>query len=213
MNSISTPGAMSAKKLAQYALFTALIFLLGFTSLGYIYLPIAAITTVHIPVIVGAQFFGVGGGAVLGFFFGLTSLIQCFMTPDATAMIILGSETGFGLTNLLLILFVVFLARILVGVVTALSFRLISRFDKSNIAALGVSAFLGTLTNTVLFLGGLALLAGEQTAAAFGVAADGLFAAIMGVVTLNGLLEAAAAVLVSMAVGKALLAYSKKHVN
>ena len=42
------------RRLVLYALFVALIFLLGLTPLGYIYLPIAAITTVHIPVIVGA---------------------------------------------------------------------------------------------------------------------------------------------------------------
>ena len=207
MNNIQS----TSKKLAQYAMFVAVILILGLTPVGYIYLPMAAITTVHIPVIIGGQFFGVKGGALLGFFFGLTSLLKCFTAPDAVAMIMLGTDTGFGLYNLFLIVCVLFIPRILVGVFTALSFRLVDKFDKTSVFSLGISALVGSLTNTVLFLGGLALLASEQAAGAFGVGTDGLFAAIIGIVSLNGLLEAAAAVIVSVAVGKVLLVYLGKR--
>ena len=88
---------ISTRQIALYGLFIALVFLLGFTPLGYIYLPLASITTVHIPVIVGSYILGRKGGAVLGFFFGLTSLIKCFITPDAISAIMLGTSTGFGL--------------------------------------------------------------------------------------------------------------------
>ena len=56
-------------------------FHLGLNPIGFIYLPIAAITTVHIPVIVGSYVHGPKGGALLGGIFGLTSLIRCFSTP------------------------------------------------------------------------------------------------------------------------------------
>ncbi|NCB30849.1 MAG: ECF transporter S component [Clostridia bacterium] len=191
------------RSLVLYALFIALIFLLGLTPVGYIMLPLAAITTVHIPVIIGGYVFGPKGGSLLGFFFGLTSLIRCFTTPDATAAIVLGTGTGFSFYNLLLILAIIFLPRILTGLFSAMIYKGLEKTGK-DVLAMSVSAFAGSLTNTVFFLGGLYVLAFDQTAAAFGVPGEALLKAILGVVALNGVLEAVAAVILCCAVGKAL---------
>ena len=200
--------SIQTRTIVLYGLFIAVIFLLGLTPLGYINLPIAAITTVHIPVIVGGYVLGKKGGAVLGFFFGLTSLMRCFTTPDATAAVILGTGTGFGAYNLLLILAVIFLPRILTGLFSSALYELIGGTGK--IAAMGVSAFVGSMTNTVFYLGGLYLLAFEQTANIMGVAGSALLKALMGIVAFNGVLEAMAAVILCTAVGKALSAYINK---
>ena len=189
--------------LVFYALFVALIFLLGLTPLGYIMLPIAAITTVHIPVIVGGYILGPKGGSLLGFFFGLTSLIRCFTTPDATAAVVLGTGTGFGPYNLLLIVAVLFLPRVLTGLFSALLYKSLSKPGR-DVLAMGVAAFAGSLTNTVFYLGGLYVLAFSQTAAIMGVAGSALLKALLGIVAFNGVLEAVAAVLLCCAVGKAL---------
>lgn len=212
MNTSDTPrkSGIETRAIALYGLFAAIILLLGLTPIGYIMLPIAAITTVHIPVIIGAQQFGPKGGMLLGFFFGLTSLIRMFTTPSAVGAVVLGTLSGFGLVNVALIILVTFLPRILTGLFAALSYKLCCRFDKTRVAALGISSFVGSMTNTVFFLGGLYLLAFDQTAAAFGVTGEGLFAAMMGIVSLNGLLEAAAAVIICTAVGKALIAYNER---
>lgn len=196
---------INARTLVLYALFTALIFLLGLTPLGYIMLPIAAITTVHIPVIVGGYILGPQGGALLGLFFGLTSLIRCFTTPDAAAAIVLGTGTGFGPYNLLLILAVIFLPRVLTGLFSAWIYKSLSKPGR-DVLAMGVSAFAGSLTNTVFFLGGLYALAFSRTAAALGIPGAALLKALLGIVALNGVLEAAAAVILCSAVGKALKA-------
>lgn len=190
--------------LVLYALFAALIFLLGLTPLGYIMLPIAAITTVHIPVIVGGYTLGPKGGAVLGFFFGLTSLIRCFTTPDATAVVVLGTETGFGAYNLLLVVAVIFLPRVLTGLFSALLYRGLA--PKGDVLAMGIAAFAGSLTNTVFYLGGLYVLAFSQTAAILGVAGSALLKALLGIVAFNGVLEAGVAVVLCCAVGKAVKA-------
>ncbi|MEG1547222.1 MAG: ECF transporter S component [Clostridia bacterium] len=203
----------SIRTMVLYALFIAIIFVLGLTPIGYIALPIAAITTVHIPVIIGGYAFKVKGGALLGTFFGLTSLIRCFTTPDATAAIVLGTNTGFSAYNLLLIVAILFLPRILTGVFSALTYGVLRKIDKTSVFAMGIAAFVGSMTNTVFYLGGLYLLAFEQTAAGFGVPGELLFKTIMGVVALNGLLEAAAAVIICTAVGKALEYYIKKRNN
>ena len=201
---------MDTRKLVLYALFAALIFILGLTPLGFIYLPIAAITTVHIPVIVGSYVHGPKGGALLGGIFGLTSLIRCFSTPDATAAIVLGTGTGFGPDNLVLVLAIIFLPRVLTGLFSGLIFKGMAKTGK-ELLAMGTAAVAGSLTNTVFFLGGLYVLAFEQTAAAMGVAGENLGAALLktllGVVAVNGVLEAVAALLLCSAIGKACMAY------
>jgi len=137
---------MQTKRIVLYGLFAALVLLLGLTPLGFIYLPIAAITTVHIPVIVGGYALGKRGGALLGFVFGLTSFISCFTAPDATAAIVLGAATGFGPYNLLLILAVIFLpinalpALIIVLILTHIIFflNLAKCFGKGTLFAIGL---------------------------------------------------------------------------
>lgn len=191
--------------LVFYALFAALIFLLGLTPLGYIMLPIAAITTVHIPVIVGGYILGPKGGSLLGFFFGLTSLIRCFTTPDATAAVVLGTATGFGPYNLLLVAAIIFLPRVLTGLFSALLYQALAKTGR-DVPAMGAAAFVGSLTNTVFYLGGLYVLANAQTAQIMGVAGAALLKALLSIVALNGVLEAVAAVILCCAVGKALKA-------
>lgn len=68
-------------RLVQYALLMALLAVLGFTPLGFIMVPPVSITILHIPVILGAVLFGPGCGALLGFEFGLISMVRAIMAP------------------------------------------------------------------------------------------------------------------------------------
>ncbi len=200
--------------LTVYALFTAIIALLGFTPLGFVMLPIAAITTVHIPVIVGGYKLGVKGGAVLGAMFGLMSLIRCFTTPDATAQVILGTDTGFGFYNVILIAMIIFLPRVLCGVFSALTYKGIAKRDRSKIFAMAVSAVVGSLTNTVFYLGGLYIFAFNASVEMMGLANATyltLLRAMLALVSLNGVLEAVFAAIVCTLVGKALDAAEAKR--
>ena len=106
--------------LVLYALFVGMIFVLALTPIGYITAGPIEITLIHIPVILGSFFLGLRGGLVLGFFFGLSSLLRALLVPTPLSMIMLGADTGFGLYNLLLVLAVIFLPRILVGFVVIL---------------------------------------------------------------------------------------------
>ncbi|MCE5234639.1 MAG: ECF transporter S component [Clostridiaceae bacterium] len=195
----------NVKKLTKYGMLVAFILILGLTPVGYIKLsPAASITLVHIPVIVGVYFLGLEGGVILGLFFGLTSLISCFLNPDGIAAIVLGTNTGFGLYNIVLIVCVLFLPRVLVGVFSALTYRALSKLKRANVLAMAAAGVVGSLTNTVFLLGALYLLAFEQTAAVFGVAGSALLTTFLSIISVNGLLEAAAAAIVCPAVGKAL---------
>ena len=74
--------------LVQVALFAALIILMAFTPfLGYIPLGFTRATINHMPVILGSVLLGPKKGAVLGFVFGLTSLVNNTMNPTATSFV------------------------------------------------------------------------------------------------------------------------------
>ena len=76
------------KGMVQVALFAALIIIMAFTPfLGYIPLGFTRATIIHIPVIIGAIVLGARKGAILGFVFGLTSLINNTMNPTATSFV------------------------------------------------------------------------------------------------------------------------------
>ena len=198
------------RTLVIYALFIGMIFVLALTPIGYITTPTIEITLIHIPVILGSFFLGIRGGMILGFFFGLSSLMKALMTPTPLSMILLGADTGFGLYNLVLILAVIFLPRILVGVVSALLYRVLT--PKNNIVGMAVASAAGSLTNTVLFLGILYLLAAPLLATAFGMDVAGVATILFAATGLfNGGLEAVAAVLICTAAGKALQSYMKRR--
>lgn len=74
-----TPRAQQHRQvqsLAVLAMFTAILFLLTFTPIGMIDLPIIKATVLHVPVIIGALLLGPKKGAFLGGMFGLASLLK-----------------------------------------------------------------------------------------------------------------------------------------
>lgn len=197
---------MSTRTMTQFALFVAMIFLLGLTPLGYITLPLAAFTIVHVPVIIGAYHFGTKGSMLLGFFFGVTSLITCFTRPDAIAAIVLGTSTGFGLYNLFLIVVILLVPRVLVGLFASLTHKALKK--ENSVVAMGLAAFAGSMTNTVFVLGGLYVFAFRQAGLAFGLAfgftAGEFLNVLFSVALVNGIAEAAIAVVICTVIGKAL---------
>lgn len=151
----------NTQKLTVYALFLAIMLVMGLVpGLGFIPTPFAAIVIIQVPVILASYFLGYKGGIIFGAVFGITSIINCFIQPDAFAAIILSSK---GIMPLILMAVCLLIPRILMGISTRACFdlfkNLFKRFDKSKALAMGISAFVGTLTNTVLFLGAFFLFA------------------------------------------------------
>ena len=70
------------QSLAILAMFTAVIFLLTFTPLGLIDLPVIKATVLHVPVIIGSILLGPRKGAFLGGMFGLASLMKNTLVPN-----------------------------------------------------------------------------------------------------------------------------------
>ena len=137
------------------ALFAALTLLLGLTPLGLIPLGPINLTILHIPVIIGAIVLGLGSGLVLGLCFGMASTLAAFGISLGAA------QSGLALlvvtANPLLAIAMCMLPRLMIPVTTYGVYRAASRFlgSKSSVAC---AAVVGSLTNTVLYLGAMFLL-------------------------------------------------------
>jgi uncharacterized membrane protein len=195
------------KYLVQLSLMVAVVVVVAFVPfLGFVPLGVIKATTVHIPVIIGAILLGPKAGAVLGAVFGLTSIIKNTMEPAVvsfvfTPLIPAPGETAGSLKALIIAL----VPRILTGVLAALIFRVVARFDHKKIVACAVAGLVGSMTNTILVMGSIYFLFGQQYAAAKQVAFEALAGVLMGVVFTNGLAEAAVAVVLCIVIAKPLL--------
>lgn len=197
--------------MAKYALFIAIIFALGMTPLGLLNLPWAAITTLHIPVIIGAVMLGVRGGAILGTAFGIVSVIRCFTSPDAIATIILGFDSK--LETVLGLIVILVIPRILVGIVAALLAKAFRRLiDENKNLPLIITSVAASATNSVFVLGFLTFLAYKQVGGVIGKADSSLLIVLGTLFSLNVLniaLEAFLAAVICTAVIRALRAFER----
>lgn len=198
-------------KLTVYALFLAIMLVMGLVpGLGFIPTPVAGIVIIQVPVILASYFLGYKGGMFFGLVFGITSIINCFIQPDVFAAIIMNAG---GIKTIGLMIICLVIPRVLIGLTTRGTYDLVSRFDKTRLLSMGLSAFIGTLTNTVFFLGAFYLFAREACMTGFGAATEkALFDMMLGVVTFNGVIEAVTSVVLCTAIGQALYRFFfKKH--
>ncbi len=195
----------SVLNLTLTAVFLAIIIVMSFTPIGYLKVGTVEISLLPIPVAMGAALLGVGGGALLGLAFGITSLIQCFgMSAFGTALMGISPV----LTAILCIA-----PRVLVGVASAAVYKALKgRQLQPNVTSL-ISFLTAAVVNTVLFVGLFIAFFGrtdfyaglETQFSTTGVIA--FFAAFVGV---NGVVEAVASALVGGALGNVIKRIEKQ---
>lgn len=194
----------------QVALLSAIVILLANTPIGMIQLPIIKATTVHIPVIIGAIVLGPAAGAILGAVFGICSVISNTVAPTLLSFAFSPFLSSGGV-GILKSLWIAVGCRIMIGVVSGwlwigLKKITVKGAHISDLAVLPVVGFIGSMTNTVFVMGSIYLLYANQYAAAKAVAFEAVFDLIMATVAASGIPEAIAAAVLTLAVGKALLA-------
>ena len=190
------------------AVLAAICLLLGLTPIGYIQIPPVAITLMCIPVIVGTITQGLRTGLILGFVFGLTSFLTIFLRPTPF------SQFMFNLSAWKTII-IVFAPRMIIPITTWLVYnaiggemsprtidgadiKIIEKSKTRKNVATGVAAFVGSMTNTILFLGTLYLIFQPEVneiSTAFGASPDTLFGVVATIGAIKGLPEAAVAVI------------------
>lgn len=192
------------QQIAFMAMFLAIEIILVVTPLGYIPIGPLSATTMHIPVIIAGITLGKKAGAQLGFVFGLTSLIRATIQPGITSFcfspfVTVGNISG-NWTSILIAL----VPRILLGYLAGLTFEFLrKKINNENIAIVS-SALVGSVTNTLLVLGGIYIFFGEAYANAINIAYNSLMAILLGVITTNGIIEAIIGAIITLLAYKAI---------
>ncbi len=180
--------------MVKLAMLGALLMIFCFTPIGFLKIGIVEITFNMIPVVIGAIVIGPAAGAFLGALFGAASFWQCFGQSTFGTLL-------FGVNPFFTVL-ICFVPRILAGLLPGLIFRAMTK-KKDNIAAYFVSAAVGSLTNTVLFVGGFCLLFKDTM---LGMASDNGLSPLAFIATaflLNAAVELVANTAIVAAVSKA----------
>lgn len=191
------------------SIFASIIFILAYTPIGFIHLGFIKATIIHIPVIIGSILLGPKKGAILGFLFGVTSIITNTVTPAIMSFVfsplipVPGTDKGSPLA-----LIICFVPRILVGIVPYYIYRMIHSFTKGkmNFFTYGIAGVVGAATNTLLVMNGIYLLFRDSYAAARNVPVDAAYHAVLAVIFTNGIPEALVAGIIVASVCQALLA-------
>ncbi len=183
LKSASKTSKFDTRQLTVIGMLSAISMILGLTGYGFIPLPMAKATIMHIPVIIGSILEGPLVGAIAGLIFGLFSLFQNITNPNLLS---------FAFINPL----VSILPRILVGIIPYYCYKL--TFKNHELFRIGFSAAIGSLTNTFGVLYMIYFLYAAHFATAKGINPDTVLTAITGIGLTNGIPEAIVSVVIAV---------------
>jgi uncharacterized membrane protein len=190
---VSTTGAsrrLGTRQLTVVGMLSAISIVLGATGYGFIPLPMAKATILHIPVIVGAILEGPLVGAIIGFFFGMFSLIQNYTAPSSIFSPAFQNPI------------VSVLPRILIGIISYYSYKYM--FGRNESLKVGAGAVAGTLTNTAVVLTMIYLLYPNLAFLKPGAGANSAAKIIYGIALTNGIPEVIVGTLITVPIVMAL---------
>jgi uncharacterized membrane protein len=195
MQSNLTNKKIGTRQIAVIGMLSAITMVLGSTGLGFIPLPMAKATIMHIPVIIGAIIEGPLVGAIIGLIFGIFSIFQNMTNP---------SLLSFAFINPL----VSVIPRVLVGIMAYYGYRLFSK--RNTTLGVGFGAAVGSLTNTFGVLTMIYVLYASQYASAKGIDPATTAKVIYGIALTNGVPEAIVAVVIVTPIAVAIKRVLKK---
>ena len=183
MVSLRGTGRFGVRQIAIIGMLSAISIMLGLSGFGFIPLPTAKATIMQIPVIIGAILEGPVVGAMIGLIFGLFSIIQSLTAPNILS---------FAFINPL----VSVLPRVFIGITAYYAYKW--TWSKREGVRIGVSAVVGSLTNTFGVLTMIYVLYAAQFAEARGIDLDAAIQVIYGIALINGVPEAIIAAAISV---------------
>jgi uncharacterized membrane protein len=194
----------SVRKMVELGVLTAIILIMAFTPLGYLMTPWGIqITLIVIPVAVGGIILGPKAGAFLGLVFGLTSFSQSFSNVLGQQML---NANPIGTFYLLVG------NRVLVGLIPALIYRGFRKINLNKSLSITICAFLTPITNTVLYILANWLIFKDTwlsndslTGGYNGNGGFTLLVFMLGLVAVNGIVEAIACTIIGSAICQALV--------
>lgn len=166
--------------------------------LGNIPIPPLNPTIIHITVIVAAFVLSTKDGMLVGLVWGLARMVKAYTLPASPLDLLLWTNPVIAVVP-----------RVMVGLVAGLVFHAFLK-RKQEKAGMVTAAVLGSLTNTVLVLGFIALFYGNEYATALNVDPSNLLKVLAGIVATNGIGEAVAAGLIAPFIATALMKVRRK---
>ncbi|MCM8711148.1 ECF transporter S component [Clostridium sp. SYSU_GA19001] len=182
VSTTSTSRKLGTRQLTIVGMLSAISIIMALTPLGFIQLPMARATLMHIPVIIGALVEGPVVGMLIGLMFGGFSLVQNYVAPS--------SALFFAFQNPL----VSVLPRVLIPITAFYTYKYM--IGKSESLKIGVAAAVGTATNTFGVLTMIYLLYREKVAVVFKASAASIAKVIYGIALTNGIPEMLIAVII-----------------
>ncbi|WP_420838775.1 ECF transporter S component [Companilactobacillus mishanensis] len=188
-----------AYKTAILGILMAIIFVQSMVPfLGFIPTGFVNITIIHITVIVAGIVLGPVDGGIVGLVWGIGTIIRALTSP--TSII---DTTVF--TNPVIAI----LPRVLVGLIAGWIYLWFKNHTKQQVVGMGVSAAIGSLTNTVLVLVLMRVMYSSTMAKAYGTQTDLLNKLLLVIVGTNGVPEMIAAIIIAPAISMAILKSNK----
>ncbi len=180
----------------RMTLIIAIEIVLSVAKIGFIAIPPVSITILHIPVIIGSILMGPLYGGIFGLTFGVLSLIEATSSTAVVDMLFSPFLSGAPLASLVMCL----VPRILLGVLPGLFYIGFKKFIKKDALNIGICAGISTVIHSALvllclwkFFSFISIIQVFQT-----------------IISLNAVLEAVAAVILSIAICKPLKKYMEK---
>lgn len=173
------------RQITVIGMLSSISIILGATRLGFIPIPPATATIMHLPVIIGAILEGPAVGAMIGLIFGVFSIIQAVTAPNILSFAFINPMVSV-------------LPRVLIGITSYYIYKAV--FVKNEALKIGIGAAIGSITNTVGVLGMIYLLYVTRFAEVKGISSAAAAKTIFGIAVVNGLPEAALAVLITIPV-------------
>lgn len=166
--------------------------------LGNIPIPPLNPTIIHITVIVAAFVLSTKDGMLVGLVWGLARMVKAYTLPASPLDLLLWTNP-----------IIAVVPRVMVGLVAGLVFHGFLKRKQEKVGMV-TAAVLGSLTNTVLVLGFIALFYGNEYATALNVDPSNLLKVLAGIVATNGIGEAVAAGLIAPFIATALMKVRRK---
>ena len=168
------------------------------TFLGNIPIPPLNPTIIHITVIVAAFVLSTKDGMLVGLVWGLARMVKAYTLPASPLDLLLWTNPVIAVVP-----------RVMVGLVAGLVFHAFLKRKQEKVGMV-TAAVLGSLTNTVLVLGFIALFYGNEYATALNVDPSNLLKVLAGIIATNGIGEAVAAGLIAPFIATALMKVRRK---
>ena len=199
------------RNLTMMALFVAIEIVLLVTPFGYLRIGPLSATLMHVPVIVCACIMSTQFGALLGLVFGVTSVINATMAPTVTSFAFSPFVEIAGFQGGMQSLIIAIVPRVLLGCIAGCIFHFLAKKNTSKTMAAALGAGIATFLHTLMVLGLIIIFYAGPYANAIGIASSALMAYMGSILLTNMIPEIIVAVLVNIALVKALTPVMKKY--